>query len=505
MNNPELQELRVAMDAMRDEMTAMKATLARLSSAVQFWDEDDGRVTTHLVCHSMEVLDEESPIRRPVIALGSAEQGGYIEVFPNSGDFGPSVRLGIDENSGPEMAVIGTDGMKRACLTCEEDHGIMLLMGPEQTGGVAARARHGGGGSVAVLQKDGKARAVLVHQDAGPGPGQAGTDLLFATGEGKTLLKLHGNERGGLVCVGTPDRLDGVVLTMRDDTPAIMLRGPQDASSIHLMAAQSMACLRVQEGWLQSENAEVSLMAGTFGSSVTLNDEGGDQRADLSAVKGSSSLSLLDEDRRSGVVLSHHAGKVSSLALHGPSEHESIRLLATKDLAALSITSPDSKDTDLTAQVGSSGPQLLLRQDTMPLVMAGPCEHGGVLSAYGREEVQGGIASLSGGTRSGQLSIASRDGTNLMTLDGTDYGGRLLINNDLGFQRAVLGVHEESALLALNNTGTPGVQAVCTELGGVITLHDQEGKIAHSIPPTRRPRNDDDDDDEEDYPAPDDE
>lgn len=107
--------------------------------------------------------------------------------------------------------------------------------------------------------------------------------------------------------------------------------------------------------------------------------------------------------------------------------------------------------------------------------------------------MQGGVASLSGGPRSGQLAIAARDGTNLMTLDGTDYGGRLLINNDLGFQRALLGVHEEGALLALNNTGTPGVQAVCTELGGVITLHDPEGEIILTIPQIRSGPPDDDD------------
>jgi hypothetical protein len=234
-------------------------------------------------------------------------------------------------------------------------------------------------------------------------------------------------------------------------------------------------------------------MAGAFGSSVTLNESDGSQRVDLSAIQGTGSLCLKESDAKDAVVLAHHVGNLSSLALNGPSEHEGIRLLATKNLSALNITSPDSKDTDIAAQVGSSGPQILLRQDDMPLVLAGHTEHGGMLAAYGREEVQGGIASLAGGPRSGQLAIAARDGTNLMTLDGTDYGGRLLINNDLGFQRALLGVHEEGAMLALNNTGTPGVQAVCTELGGIITLHDPEGDIIHSIPPVRSEGPDDDD------------
>jgi hypothetical protein len=346
---------------------------------------------------------------------------------------------------------------------------------------------------VAVLQKDGKARAVLMHSDESTKSGEAETDLIFATATGKTILKLHADEGGGLVTVGMPGQADGVVLSMRDYMPSVMLRGPESASSIHLLASQQMACVRVQEGWLKDQKAEVSLMAGTFGGSITLNESGGSRRVDLSALQGTGSLCLKESDTQDAVVLAHHVGKLSSLTLHGPSEHEAVRLLATHDLSAVRITSPTSEDTDISAQAGSSGPQILLRQDDTPQVLVGNTEHGGILAAYGREAVQGGVASLSGGPRSGQLAIAARDGTNLMTLDGTDYGGRLLINNDLGFQRALLGVHEEGAVLALNNTGTPGVQAVCTEGGGVITLHDPEGDIVHSIPPLRSEPFDDDD------------
>lgn len=153
---------------------------------------------------------------------------------------------------------------------------------------------------------------------------------------------------------------------MRDHMPAVMLRGPEGASSIHLLASAQMACVKVMEGWLKDQKAEASLMAGSFGSSIALNECDGSRRVDLSALQGTGSLCIKESDTKDAIVLAHHVGKLSSLTLQGPSEHESVRLLATQDLSALKITSPTSEHTDISAQAGSSGPQILLRQDDTP-------------------------------------------------------------------------------------------------------------------------------------------
>jgi hypothetical protein len=105
------------------------------------------------------------------------------------------------------------------------------------------------------LQKDGKARAVLNHYDISPTSGGPETDLLFVTATNETLLKLHADAGGGLITVGMPGHTDGVVLTMRNEVPAVLLRGPEGATSIHLLAARQMACVKVREGWLREKKS----------------------------------------------------------------------------------------------------------------------------------------------------------------------------------------------------------------------------------------------------------
>jgi hypothetical protein len=123
------------MEAMREELNAMKARLAKLSSVVQIFPEEDGSHTSHLVCHSIEVLDEEAPIRRPIIYLGADAQGGRIQINRTGDDFHTSVSLGIHENFGAEIKLTGSDAQPRVILFSEEDHGTLALLGPDNAGG----------------------------------------------------------------------------------------------------------------------------------------------------------------------------------------------------------------------------------------------------------------------------------------------------------------------------------------------------------------------------------
>lgn len=77
--------------------------------------------------------------------------------------------------------------------------------------------------------------------------------------------------------------------------------------------------------------------------------------------------------------------------------------------------------------------------------------------------------------------FTATDGTPLLTIDGTDHGGRIMINNDLGFQRIAMGVYKESAGLQMNHTGSPGVQAVASPQGGLICVCDVSDRPAPSV------------------------
>jgi hypothetical protein len=124
----------------------------------------------------------------------------------------------------------------------------------------------------------------------------------------------------------------------------------------------------------------------------------------------------------------------------------------------------------------------IVQKHHRPIVMLGEGDQGGIVCAYGPSAESAGIASLSGGPVAGSVVLATVDGTAQLTLDATDHGGRMLINNDLGFQRVAIGVYEEAGGLHLNNTGSTGIQAVATPKGGVVTVSNHDGRPIASLP-----------------------
>jgi len=485
--NSDLQELKAALETMRGELDEAKAKLARLGQVVRINEREDGELRANIYCTRM-VVKQEVLSGLTAVHIGYQPMGGMVWINRAEGENRRALSLGMNDDGEPQVQLTGPDGKQRVNLFCERDHGTLALLGPDNAAGVVARA-HTGGGMVAVLQPDGRARAVLMHHEAEKKEGtdevQPVTELIFAQPDGKTVLKLRADAGGGLVSAGMPGHADGVVMCMREGQPSLMLRHHEDASSIHLMAGKKMAMLAVRQGWVEPGKASAELMAGDFGSSLVLSEADGTKRVDVSAMQNSGRVILQDEAGREAVALSHISGSHSSLAMQGVAEHDCVRVLASKEVALMRLTSPDNVDTEMTSMVHGNDPKVMLRQDKTPLVMMGHTEHGGVVCAYGRKEVTGGIASLFGGPMSGVVSVSAQDGTALLTLDGTDHGGRLQINNDLGFQRALIVVHEENALLSLNHTGQTGISALASDQGGFLTLHDEEGEVIQTLPNSR--------------------
>ncbi|MBE2283442.1 MAG: hypothetical protein IAE77_08265 [Prosthecobacter sp.] len=481
--NDDLQQLKEAMEAMRTDMDAMKAKLEKIGRVVTIHEKEDGNWFAHIRCARLNVTQGPEH-ERTAVHIGYSEMGGMIWINRPEGEHRRAVWVGMNDEGEPQVKLTGEDGQMRANLFCERDHGTLAVLGPDNAAGAVMRARPGGG-MMAVLQPDGRARGVLIHSGSGPNPGEedaSATELIFARANGQTTLKLRSDDGGGMVFTGTPDQTGTAVMTARKGGPAMILRGKQDGTTVSLMAGDDLARVSVNQGMVGDKQAEAALMAGATGSSITLNECDGTNRVDISAKQDGAVLQLLDVHGKAGVALSHYSDSHSSLAMSGSAAHGCVRIVANKDAALLRVSSPENPDTEITAGIYEEKPMLMMRQNKVPLVMAGQTEHGGVVCAYGSQEVQGGIASLSGGPMSGVLSISARDGTQLMTLDGTDHGGRLMINNDLGFQRIIMGVHQEAASLVLNNTGSKGVIAAALPQGGVISVCDAEGRVTQSLP-----------------------
>ncbi|MBL9131113.1 MAG: hypothetical protein JNG86_07940 [Verrucomicrobiaceae bacterium] len=485
----ELNQLKAVMESMRGELDAMKSRLNQIERVVCIDKDDDGVETVHIECTDLLVRPWTDPCYFAV-HIGSTEDGGYIDIHYKGEEHAikPAISLGMQADGEPHIQVRGKDFTARADICIQKDHGVVAVMGTKEERGAVMRAQPGGG-SVAVLHPDGRPRAVLIHNERHQSPDSdavaPSTDLIFANGSLDTLIKLHSDGRGSLITAGMPGHADGVAITVRENGPAIMLRGLEDSSSINMMAADNMARVSVHEGRLSADKAQASLAAGSFGSSMELRENDGTRRVDISAMSEAGTVQLLDATGSEAVALSHHSGSHSSLAMRGVAEHDCVRILTNKDAALVRVTSPENADTDATIMVHEGRPSLIVRRDNRPLVTATETEHGGLICAYGREEVQGGVASLSGGPMGGVVSVCARDGTQLMTLDGTDHGGRLLINNDLGFQRVVLGARDEAGVLVLNNTGSNGVIATAMPKGGVISVCDAEGNVIRTMPEVR--------------------
>lgn len=493
MNN-DLQQLQASLAAMRAELDDTKARLAKIERVVSIEIGDDGKDEVTIECTDL-VVRQCNDRRYFAVHLGSTDSGGYLDIHYPGEEHATktAIGLGMQDDGEPHIQLRGKDWKIRADIFLEKDHGCMAVLGPGNSPGAVMRARPGGG-SVSVLQPDGKARAVLIHDEFHKNGDSdtmtPTTDLIFATAQAKTVLKLNANADGGLLCVGHPGQPDASVIMSRKQGPTIMLNGPAEQTSVSIMATDRMARIAAHQGRAFEKKAEASLTAGAFGGSADFHDCDGRKRVEIQAAAKSGTMHLLDDDGKEAVALSHFADSHSSLAMKGVADHDCLRIVSNKDLTALRIASPDSPDTEFLTSVQADKAVMMLQKNNRPRLMLGEGEQGGMICAYGPEPEKAGIAMLSGGPVTGSLSLSTTDGTAQLTLDGTDHGGRLMINNDLGFQRIAMGVYEESAGLHLNHTGSLGVQAVATPEGGLVAVCDAAGKLIDTIPK----RNDDDDD-----------
>lgn len=482
--NAERYTLDGMVEALQKQVDELKRKLAMVEKVITVTQAPGGGDFVTVACSSLVVTPHSSP-QPMAMHLSSNESGPFVAMFYPDGQAAPAaIRMGIDDGQ-PRIELRGRDEALRAEFAIEDDRGVTVMFGPGGEAGAVMRALPGGG-SLAVVQPDGKARGVLMHANS-PTKGVENhgvpTELIFANAEGKTVLKLRADDGGGIVSVGPPGQADAAVLIARETGPALLLHSPGAASSVSIIAGDT-AEVCVHQGKFAGGSAQAMLTVGEFGSSLTLCKSDGVKAFEASAYDMATTVILNDADELPCATLSHHFGSHSSLSLHSSAANEGFRALASTEVSSVEVKAPENPETKIVSAVHVEKPVVFLQKKGRALVMFGEGEQGGVVSTYGPDAMHGGIATLSGGPYTGALVMAAMDGTPQLSIDGTDHGGRLMINNDLGFQRIAMGVYEESAGIHLNHTGQLGVQAVATQRGGVVTVRDAEGHILASLPDT---------------------
>jgi len=478
------QELQTALVAVQMELNRVKSRLNELEKVVTIENDPEGIRRVYLECTDFVIRPAENQ-RHIAVHLGSDAEGGYMHLhYPGTGI--PAVDIGFDSPGEPHMQLKGKDFKSRTDLFIRDNCGCVAVLSEAGQPGALMRAQEDGG-SIAVLQEDGQARAVLIHgiTEMPTVEGQnaaASTNLIFADGNGHTMLKLRADETGGMLTAGIAGQSDAIALVAREDGPALLMHSPEEDHSISILAMTGAAEICVHENKIPGTGTQASLSAGEFGSSLCLRGIGGQKSVDLSALDVASSLTLHDAQGDVRVMLAHHFGSHSALTLQSLTEQEGLRAIASADVSSIEIISPVDPETKVLTAVTAEKAVTIVQKHHRPIVMMGEGDQGGIVCAYGPSAESAGIASLSGGPVAGSVVLATVDGTAQLTLDATDHGGRMLINNDLGFQRVAIGVYEEAGGLHLNNTGSTGIQAVATPKGGVVTVSNHDGRPIASLP-----------------------
>jgi hypothetical protein len=478
-----IEELQSTLTSVQEELQRVRQRLAELEKVVSIDTDDAGIRRVCIECHDLLVRPAHEP-RLMALNLSSDSEGGYLHLY-RKGEARICTELSLDMDGAPQIVLRGADSEPRVSIFEREDCGFIAAHTEAGRPSALMRAQPNGG-SVAVLQKDGQMRGVLMHHDATTSEDgrllPAATNLIFADEEQHTTVKLHSDGGGGLFSLGPPGRADALVAFAREDGSAVILHSPSEQSSVCLMALETSAQILVHEGKVPGSGYEACVAASAAGSSLTLRGEGSEKAVDISSLDQASSITLHDQEGEPRVMLAHHHGSHSALTLQSTGEEDGVRAIASEEVSSIELMSPIDPETKILNAVTAEKAVSIMQRKRRPLIMFGEGDQGGIICTYGSSEGQPGIATLSGGPVTGSLLLSTADGTPQLTLDSTDHGGRLLINNDLGFQRVALGVHAEAGGLHLNNTGSIGIQAVASPKGGIIIVNDPDGDVVATLP-----------------------
>lgn len=484
MSTITLQDLQTALMTVQMELTRVKSRLDELEKAVTIEHDAEGIRRVSVECTDL-VIRPAHDQRHIAVHLGADAQGGYVHLHYPETEI-PAVDVGFDSPEEPHIQLKGKDFKPRTDLFIRDNCGCVAVLSDNGKPGALMRAQEDGG-SIAVLQEDGQARAVLIHgitemPTAEGNQAAPSTNLIFADGQGHTMLKLRADETGGMLTAGIAGQSDAIALVAREDGPALLMHSPDEDHSVSILAMTGATEICVHENKIPGTGTQASLTAGEFGSSLCLRGIGGQKSVDISALDVASSLTMHDAQGEVRVMLAHHFGSHSALTLQSLTDEEGLRAIASADVSSIEIISPVDPETKILTAVTAEKAVTIVQKHHRPVVMLGEGDQGGIVCTYGPSAESAGIASLSGGPVAGSVVLATVDGTAQLTLDATDHGGRMLINNDLGFQRVAMGVYEEAGGLHLNNTGSTGIQAVATPKGGVVTVSDHNGRPIATLP-----------------------
>jgi putative hemolysin len=373
-------------------------------------------------------------------------------------------------SEGPSFGLWGSDRKARIVLKVEDDEPSCSLLGNDRQNGVALRVDNADRGEVAVYEA-GKPRAIMKASDLGSAvsvvhdDGQPRAMLFAVAGYGEVMATRTGSDalaklscestNGGQVIVDGNDGKHAVVLTASPEGGAAMVMCKGGGVGCSMATLEKVSGITVED----RGQGRVHLLSEASGPSIRLTDPEGRPRLSLVHTSKGAFLDFDSAQEQPLLRLTTAAGQPAFYIDNGEGDRITLQT-APGGGSILSFANPPDK------------PQLLLLHSK-----AGPS------IALLPQSDRSAAATLGCTKEGGALFIADREGTRRCGICATDDGSQLMLFNDLGIERVLLGSAQDGGALKLNWGGTVGVAALATQDGGAVIVNDAEGEPKASLPP----------------------
>ncbi len=380
------------------------------------------------------------------VCTGATSHGGSLAI--KAPDGGNRVELFVKDDGG-QVCVRATNEKPRASMKALADGGVLSVVDDTGQPQTAMFGRETGGEFIVLDQKkEICARIISLPEGA----------LISAQRQGRPVASMAAMNDGGMIMLHDANGQLAVSLGDSGKGGHVRVHDTEGTGRAALMVVDDMAWVTVSNkdgrdvcsmnNLNEAGYLEVSNRAGE--PTITLD---GDKDPKLVVRDGEKRIGvLIGSDEQGGMIAVHdNAGQLAALMdVDGNMDKPVGRIgVAAPGAELRSVLSVDREGQGIVHVFGSGGEQRA--------AIFGQKE-GGTFHSFGAENIP------------------------LAVLGGTQHGGSLTVNNDLGICRAALSVHKDGGQVQLHWAGLPVATLSAQEHSGMLYLFDNEGDLKTRLP-----------------------
>ncbi len=402
------------------------------------------------------------------VQIGINDEGGSIELLDHEENF--RVEMGVNQDGG-SLSLKGEDEMPRVDLWVHEDQGHICVhtAGGKPRAGLKAMAD---GGVVNVVNDEGKPRAAIVS-------GKDLTEMLLLDNSQNICTRLAASALGGVISAQSRGK-PLVSLATTNGNGALMVHDINGKTAVTVGNLHGDGNVSVYD---RNGKDRVQLMVAEDIAWVMVSNKAGENVCALNSLNEAGYVEVCDAKGKPRLTLDgESAGKFTVrdnndqvAAIVGAGEsgglvgiYDNVGKLA----AAMDVEGNMDRPSGRVGVAGIEG--------TLRAMMNVDSDGQGVVSVLNGDGEN--RAMMSGQKEGGTFHSFGGEDTVLAVLGGTQHGGAITINNDLGISRAAMCVHKDGGQLQLFWAGSPVATLSAQETCGMMYLFDSDGDLKLRLP-----------------------